>query len=191
MSICNDKKESILSDIVLLTDGSYCDKTEAHVKGSQHYAFSIFLFDSLGNLLIQKRANGKYHSGGLWSNTCCSHPLSVRSINGIEKEAKSRLFYEMGICDVSLNFEFLFSYNEQCSDYKENEVDYIFSCVSEQTPKVNEEEVSDFRWINIKTLKKEMQSSPEMFTIWFRQIMELHSDKLFKRELLENSCLQL
>ena len=174
----------VASDIVLLTDGSYCDKIEAHVKGSQHYAFSIFLFDSLGNLLIQKRAKDKYHSGGLWSNTCCSHPQSVGSINEIEKEAKLRLFYEMGICDVLLNFEFLYSYNEQCSDYKENEVDYVFSCVSEQTPKINKEEVSDFRWINIKTLKNELQSSPEMFTIWFRQIIELHSDRLFKKTII-------
>lgn len=180
-----------MKDCVLLTNNILYDKIAAHMKGLQHYAFSIFLFDSLGNLLIQKRAKGKYHSGGLWSNTCCSHPLSVHSINEIENEAKSRLFYEMGICDVSLDFEFLYSYNEQCSDYKENEVDYIFSCVSEQTPRINEEEVSDYRWINIKTLKKEMQSSPEMFTIWFRQIIELHSDKLFKRVLLENSCLQL
>lgn len=166
---------------VLLTDGSYCDKIEAHIKGIQHYAFSVFVFDSKGNMLLQRRAKGKYHSGELWSNSCCSHPMSVYSLKEIENQAKTRLNYEMGINDASLNFEFLFKYNEKCSNYKENEIDYVFSCISEQTPIINKQEVSDYRWIDYSTLIKEIELSPQIYTIWFRKIINKHSDRLFKK----------
>lgn len=186
-------EDSLSPNNVLLTDGTYCDKIEAHVRGSQHYAFSIFLFDSNGNLLLQRRSKGKYHSGGLWSNTCCSHPLSVSSIKEIEEQAKARLFYEMGMDDVSLHFEFSFAYNEQCSNYIENEIDYVFSCVSNQMPQINEEEVADYKWISIKNLQKELHHLPETFTIWFRRIIELHGDKLFANtnKIIGDSCYQL
>ena len=66
-----------IANKVLLTNGQYEDKMQAHIKGLQHYAFSVFLFDADERLLLQQRAFTKYHSGGLWSNTCCSHPMSI------------------------------------------------------------------------------------------------------------------
>lgn len=177
------KEDIKFSNKVLLTNGSFCDKIEAHIKGNQHYAFSVFLFDSMGNMLLQKRASGKYHSGGLWSNTCCSHPLSVSSIKTIEEQAKSRLYYEMGMNNVSLNFEFLFTYNEKCSEYNENEIDFIFSCISEQTPIVNRNEVDSYEWVSIENLIENMRKHPEKYTVWFRKIIETYGEKLIKKTI--------
>lgn len=169
-----------LGEKVLLTNGRLCDKMEVHIKGLQHYAFSIFLFDPMGNMLLQKRAKEKYHSGGLWSNTCCSHPLLISSIKDVEKQASSRLFYEMGIRDVSLKFMFLFAYNEKISNFRENEIDYIFTCVSNKTPLVNKEEIEDYKWVRFVDLEDYMRRFPEKFTIWFRKIIELHGKQLIR-----------
>lgn len=162
----------VASDIVLLTDGSYCDKIEAHVKGSQHYAFSVMIFDSLGNLLIQKRAKDKYHSGGLWSNACCGHPLTNSSIDLIQIAATKRLEEEMGIC-CKLKFDYCFKYKIDCGTLTENEVDYVFGGIYdyENPISLNKSEVENYRWVTREKLLEEMHSNPNAYTSWFRLLL--------------------
>ena len=132
--------KSFTKNKVLLTNGGFCDKMQAHKLGLQHYAYSIFIFDESGRLLLQQRALTKYHSGGLWSNTCCSHPLDVSDITTIKKQAIERLNEEMGIaCDLYSNT--IFTYKAICGNLVENEIDYIFYSHTNAISKINSHEV--------------------------------------------------
>lgn len=157
---------------VLLTSGKTCDKLEAHVKGLQHYAFSIFVYDSKGLMLLQQRALSKYHSGGLWSNACCSHPLQVDSLSHVEEQAKARLKYEMGLLVDELCFDYIFIYKRECSKLIENEVDYVFHVVIDEIPNINRKEVEAYKWIGDKELKVDIKLHPEKYSIWFKDIMD-------------------
>ena len=145
------------------------EKLEAHQKGLLHRAFSILLFNKNGELLLQKRAQGKYHSGGLWTNTCCSHP---RPAEDIKTAAKRRLIEEMGI-EATPEFAYKFMYRTKLDDNLiEHELDHVFTGNFDGTPQINASEVEDWKYINLKTLKKDMNERPEAYTYWFRLIME-------------------
>ncbi len=141
------------------------EKMEAHRKAALHRAFSIFVFNSQGQLMIQQRALHKYHSPGLWTNTCCSHP---RPGETTLDAAHRRLIEEMGF-DCDLNEVFHFTYKASFSNnLTEHEIDHVFFGVYDSIPALNSDEVSSYRMVSLNEIAKEMSDNPEMFTIWFR-----------------------
>lgn len=140
------------------------EKLEAHEKGLLHRAFSVFLFNEKGEMLLQRRAQEKYHSGGLWTNTCCSHPKPGETpLEG----ANRRLVEEMGI-SAELHHQFSFSYK---SDYdnglSEHEFDHVFFGDFSDAPKLNPDEAMDWKYISISELEDQVSRHPEKFTTWF------------------------
>lgn len=144
-------------------------KLKIHKLGLLHRSFSIFIFNSKGELLIQKRSKNKYHSGGLWSNTCCSHQKLNESLN---KAIHKRLIEEMGIdCDLKESFSFLYNIKLN-NDMIENEFDHVFVGVCDKKPKPNFKEVSNFKYISIRELKKDIKTHPNKYTEWFKIIIK-------------------
>ncbi len=150
-------------------------KLEAHQKGLLHRAFSILVSNSKNELLIHKRAEGKYHSEGLWTNTCCSHPMPGESIM---QAAHRRLQEEMGFdCPLENRFHFIYK-TELENGLTEHELDHVFTGQFDENPAPDPAEVSEFRWISPENLQMEMSRAPEKFTYWFRLIMEKYAERL-------------
>src|SRR5690606_8032161 len=128
------------------------DKLEAHQKGVLHRAFSVFIFNEKGDMLIHQRADSKYHGGGLWSNACCSHPQLNENV---KESAEERLKFEMGIeCDLTHKFSFIYNTPVE-NNLIEHEFDHVFSGTVTTNPNPNAEEVKAFKWITIANLQKE------------------------------------
>ena len=145
------------------------EKMEAHRRGVLHRAFSVVLFNSSGEMLLQRRADNKYHSGGLWTNTCCSHPVPEESIHDA---AQRRLKYEMGI-NLKPEFAFKFIYKTPLNESLiEHELDYVFIGTFDGSPIINKEEVSDWKFMSLTELKKDIKLYPEIYTVWFRLIVD-------------------
>jgi|SRR5690606_32595024 len=145
------------------------EKMEAHEKGALHRAFSIFIFNSKGELLLQQRALNKYHSPGLWTNTCCSHP---RPGEAVEDAAHRRLAEEMGMeCGLDYHFRFLYKASFD-NGLIEHELDHVFFGTSDTLPVLNSEEVAGYRYIGMKLLEKELSESPENYSPWLRICFE-------------------
>ena len=141
------------------------DKLEAHQKGLLHRAFSIFIFNSKGEMLLQQRAASKYHGGGLWTNACCSHPQWGEDIT---LSAVQRLHYEMGIkCDLQQLFKFIYMADVE-NNLIEHELDYVFKGHTDAEPIVNPTEVQDYEWISPEILAQKLHDQPELFTVWFK-----------------------
>lgn len=139
------------------------EKLEAHHKGELHRAFSIFLFDGEGRLLMQQRAANKYHSALLWTNTCCSHP---RPGEPLEMAAQRRLQEEMGI-GTDLHHRFSFIYKAAFGNgLQEHELDHVFFGRTNDTPAPDPHEVYDWRFVEMAALQVEMERAPEQFTAW-------------------------
>ena len=152
-------------------------KLEAHKRGILHRAFSVLIFNKKGELLIQQRALNKYHTPGLWSNTCCSHQIDGET--NIEA-GKRRLFEEMGFKVELFNFD-SFIYNAYFENgLIEYEFDHILVGIFEGTPLINKNEVNDYKWITFDKLQKEIYSSPQNYTVWFRIIFEKYKLSLKK-----------
>ena len=170
-----------MADYVILVDENDNDigieeKILAHQQKLLHRAFSIFLFNDSFEILLQKRAPNKYHSGNLWTNTCCSHPLQNLSL--IES-AEKRLIEEMGI-EANLNKVFSFIYEAEFENgLYEHEFDHVLFGRFNGEPILNPDEAVDFRWITISELKDEIQNNPNKFTFWLR-IMFNNYYKYFK-----------
>ena len=145
------------------------EKIKAHREGKLHRSFSIFLFNKKGELLIQKRAKSKYHSPGLWSNACCSHPRPDRNL---EDEAKRRLKEEMGIVKCNLKEVFNFIYNQKVGDLTEHEFDHVFFGTFGGNPKPNPDEAESWKWVNPIELKKDIKENPGKYTAWFKLILD-------------------
>jgi isopentenyl-diphosphate delta-isomerase len=161
-------EEVILVDTVDNVIGTM-EKMEAHQKGLLHRAFSILVFNSKGEMLIQKRAHSKYHSAGLWTNACCSHPMPGE---GTDDATRRRLLYEMGI-DVQLQFVFKFIYRVSLDQgLIEHEVDHVYTGVFDGTPEVNPEEVADWKFVGVTDLKNDVRQHPEKYTHWFSLILD-------------------
>ena len=145
------------------------EKMEAHVKGVLHRAFSILLFNDEGKVLLQKRSQNKYHSAGLWTNTCCSHPLPDEQL----KEAtRRRLKEEMGI-DLEPAFRYSFIYKAQLNDnLTEHELDHVFVGTYNGTPVVNRQEVEAWKFVDRNWLKKDIEENPAAYTVWFKLMMK-------------------
>lgn len=156
------------------------EKMEAHQKGLLHRAFSVLIFNSSEQVLLQKRASSKYHSGGLWTNTCCSHP---RPGETVLDAANRRLMEEMGMtADLTERFHFIYK-TDLDNDLVEHELDHVLVGQSDDLPKLNSDEAEDFKYIDLETLKEELKSSPENYTVWFKIIMEAYFDHEFKVEV--------
>jgi isopentenyl-diphosphate Delta-isomerase len=141
------------------------EKLEAHKKGLLHRAFSIFVFNDKEELLLQRRAFDKYHSGGLWTNTCCSHP---RPGEDLVSAVHRRLREEMGFdCNLHEINRFLYR-AEFLNGLIENELDHVF--VGEFCGEVNpdESEVAEHRWVNMEQVEKDVVLNPEAYSYWFR-----------------------
>ena len=144
------------------------EKMEAHEKGLLHRAFSIVLFNSKGEMLLQKRSGKKYHSGGLWTNACCSHPQPSEPM---EKAARRKLLYEMGI-DLQPVFAYKFIYQTKVNaNLTEYEYDYVFTGTFNGKPEINTEEVEDWKFIDLLSLRKDLHQNPGHYTYWFRLII--------------------
>lgn len=144
-------------------------KLQAHRDGALHRAVSVFLFNDDGEVLLQRRADGKYHSAGLWSNACCSHP---RSGEKPEAAASRRLNEEMGL---SVPLEFVFHFTYRCSfpgGLSEHEFDHVFVGHTNSDPTPDASEVSGWRWEPVDAVADELKMNPERFTAWFREPFE-------------------
>ena len=152
-------------------------KLEAHEKGVLHRAFSIFIFNSKYELLLQKRASSKYHSGGLWTNTCCSHP---REGEDILDAANRRLDEEMGI-KTSLRKVYDFIYKAELDNQlTEHEFDHVFYGVFDNDPILNKEEAEDFKWVDMETLNNDIIKDEDNYTVWFKIAFEYFYNYLKK-----------
>jgi isopentenyl-diphosphate delta-isomerase len=149
------------------------DKMAAHRKGALHRAFSVFIFNSNGELLLQQRALDKYHSGGQWTNTCCSHP---RPGENTVDAAHRRLMEEMGlICELEEVFTFSYRH-EFANGLTEHEYDHVFIGYTNEAPKPNPTEVADFLYLKPELLALELNKQPDKYTAWlaicFDQVMD-------------------
>ncbi len=141
------------------------EKMEAHQKGALHRAFSVFIFNSKGEMLLQKRASSKYHSPGLWTNTCCSHP---RHNESTIEAANRRLKEEMGMT-TDLTHAFQFIYNVKLDQgMNEHELDHVFIGTTDEPPILNPSEVEDYQYLLPKYIEEQINKHPEHFTEWFK-----------------------
>lgn len=145
------------------------EKMAAHRRGVLHRAFSIFVFDEAGRLLLQRRARGKYHSGGLWSNTCCSHP---RVGEPLLRAAHRRLREEMGF-DCPLDRLFGFVYRAALGGgLVEHEYDHVLAGRFRGTPAPDANEVDDWKWESLPAVRSRLAERPDAFTAWFGPALE-------------------
>lgn len=145
------------------------EKLEAHKLGLLHRAFSVFIFNSKNELLIHKRAIDKYHSGGLWTNSCCSHPFPAEDYS---TAAIRRVKEELGLTINKVEKLGHIIYKVELeNDLTEHEFDYILKVNSDEKPQLNYDEISEFTYQPIEEIKSEMKVNPEKFTFWFREIL--------------------
>jgi isopentenyl-diphosphate delta-isomerase len=144
-------------------------KMEAHRKGLLHRAISVFIINSAGEWILQKRAHDKYHSRGLWTNTCCTHPLPGES----ELEsANRRLSEEMGII-TDLKKVFSFIYKEKVdNELTEHEYDHVFAGITDFDPLINTKEVVDWKRVSFEELHSDILKNPGNYTSWFKKIYQ-------------------
>ncbi len=162
-------------DLVILVDENdreigLKDKLSAHRDGDLHRALSVFIFDSQGRMLLQRRAMQKYHSGGLWTNTCCSHPKPGEAVMDA---AIRRLQEEMGIACNNLVRVFSFTYKADVGNgLVEHELDHVFIGSSEALPKTDYEEVMEYRYLSLSEVQQELEEKPASYTTWFHLIFD-------------------
>ncbi len=177
----------MITEHVILVDEQdnmtgFMEKMEAHTGAHLHRAFSVFIFNSSGKLLLQQRALSKYHSPGLWTNTCCSHP---RPGEETADAAHRRMKEEMGFdCDFEEAFSFIYE-AELDNQLTEHEFDHVFIGTSDTIPQVNPDEVADYRYAAIGQVRAEMDQHPESFTIWFRIAFD-RVEAYFRENLKKN-----
>ncbi len=150
-------------------------KMEAHKKGILHRAFSVFVFNKKGELLLQQRALDKYHSPGLWTNTCCSHQRDGESSLGA---GKRRLNEEMGFyCDLEEVFWFIYSAAFD-NGLTEHELDHVMVGYYDNDPVINLQEVASFKWMSLDKVKQDIAEHPENYTEWFKIIFKEYDERL-------------
>ncbi|MEM7549262.1 MAG: isopentenyl-diphosphate Delta-isomerase [Bacteroidota bacterium] len=155
------------------------EKMDVHRKGQLHRAFSIFVLNDQNELLIQRRAKVKYHSGGLWGNTCCSHPIKGERQ---EVTVHRRLREEMGFdCDLKEVFSFIYRADLD-KGLVEHEYDYVYFGRFNGTPVPNPEEVDEYKWIALDKLDHELEANPDEYVYWIKPAF-----KEFYKRFSENS----
>jgi len=158
----------MLEEVVLVNEKDEAigtmEKMAAHEKALLHRAFSVFVFNKNGDLLMQQRAHSKYHSGGLWTNTCCSHP---RPGEHVADAANRRLQEEMGFT-TSLNKAFDFTYKAAFDNgLTEHEFDHVIIGQYDGLVDFNPNEVAAYEFMPAQELERQIQETPERFTAWF------------------------
>ena len=144
------------------------EKNAVHIDGDLHRAFSIFIFNKRGELLLQQRSLEKYHSAGLWTNSCCSHPLL--SEEGSE-EAESRLRDEMGFsCVLKKVTRIKYNLHLQCGMI-EHESNDIYQGVYDGEVVINPEEACDYKWVSFSEILDELTQNPQAYTEWFKYLL--------------------
>ena len=159
------------------------EKMEAHQKGLLHRAFSVFLLNDSNQLLLQKRALDKYHSPGLWTNTCCSHP---RKNEKVIDAGHRRLFEEMGIKSELKPFTSFVYKAEFDNSLTEHELDHVYLGKSDDLPELNPEEAMEYKFVNPDRLIEDMKENPSNYTVWFRIIMLDHFSKIYQKLTYES-----
>jgi isopentenyl-diphosphate delta-isomerase len=145
------------------------EKMLAHQKGLLHRAFSVVLFNSRGEVLLQKRAATKYHSAGLWTNTCCSHPKPGEAI---DDTIRKRLDFEMGIeARTTFSYKFIYKTNLE-HDLIEFEYDHVYTGIFDGRPQINVHEVEDWKFMGMEDLKHDIARNPGAYTYWFKLIVQ-------------------
>ena len=145
------------------------EKIEAHEKALLHRAFSVFIFNKEGKLMLQQRALTKYHTPGLWTNTCCSHQREGES--NIEA-GKRRLMEEMGFStDLKDTISFIYKAPFQ-NGLTEHEYDHILVGQYDEDPNPNPDEVNAWKWVSLEEVKEDMKVNPEVYTEWFKIIFD-------------------
>lgn len=166
--------ENTLEPYVILVDQNdnqigIAGKMEAHEKALLHRAVSVFILDQEGKWILQRRAFDKYHSNGLWTNTCCTHPLPGETSTAA---AARRLKEEMGL-ECNLNELFSFTYREKLEKgLTEHEFDHVFYGISSKDPVINTSEVEDWKAVSFDDLYTDIRENPSNYTYWFKKIYE-------------------
>ncbi|MDJ0644614.1 MAG: isopentenyl-diphosphate Delta-isomerase [Flavobacteriaceae bacterium] len=165
--LVNDKDEQI----------GLMPKLEAHKRALLHRAFSVFVFNKKGELLLQQRAAHKYHSPLLWTNTCCSHQRNGET--NIEAGTR-RLQEEMGfVCDLKEIFSFIYKAPFD-NGLTEHELDHVMVGTYDDDPAINTDEVEGFKWMSLDEVKEDIQSQPEIYTEWFKIIFNEYYQRLIE-----------
>jgi len=166
-------KKNMNKNVILVDENNneigIMEKLEAHVQGKLHRAFSIFIFNKKGELLLQQRDSKKYHSGNLWTNTVCSHPEPNKDLYEC---VNNRMQEEMGFkTPVKEVFTFLYKSGYE-NGLTEHEFDHVFIGFYENNPNPNPNEVMNFKWISIKEIVQDMKKNSEIYTSWFKILMQ-------------------
>ena len=162
-------EENVILVDVLDNQLGLMPKMEAHEKAVLHRAFSVFIFNDEGELMLQQRAAHKYHSPLLWTNTCCSHQRDGES--NIEA-GKRRLIEEMGF-KTNLKEIFSFVYKAQFDNgLTEHELDHVMIGNFNGVPKINPDEVASYKWMTLEAVKKDIELQPNIYTAWFKIIFK-------------------
>lgn len=160
----------MMEEFVILVDQNdnqvgVMEKIQAHIEASLHRAFSVFIFNSKGELMLQQRALTKYHSPGLWSNTCCSHPRpGEKTIDAAHRRMKEEMGFD---CHFTEAFSFVYK-APFTNELTEHEFDHVFIGISDELPVLNTEEAGNYRMATLEDIRKEMDEDPEKFSVWFR-----------------------
>lgn len=148
------------------------EKMKAHIDGKLHRAFSVLLFNENGELLLQQRAHSKYHSGGLWTNCCCSHPKPGEdTLTAVKRRLHEELFIEPGEQNTLQKIGQFIYYAELDNGLTEHELDHIYIGFYPHTPKINPDEAMNYRWSSLNSLREEILKEPEHYTFWFKEII--------------------
>ena len=151
------------------------EKMEAHEKALLHRAFSVFIFNKKGELMLQQRAASKYHSPLLWTNTCCSHQRDGET--NLEA-GKRRLQEEMGfVTEIKEVFSFIYKAPFD-NGLTEHELDHVMVGSFEDAPNINKEEVESYKWMTLEDVKSDIENNPEIYTAWFKIIFDKSFEKL-------------
>jgi isopentenyl-diphosphate Delta-isomerase len=168
-------------ELVILVDARDLEvgregKLVAHRRGDMHRAISVCVTDSKGRMLLQRRATGKYHSGGLWTNACCTHPRPGESVAAA---AERRLREELGVT-CSLQFLFRTHYEAPVgSDLIENEIVHVFHGEYNGVVRPNPSEVEEFSWVSREELLSDIEKRPDCYTYWFNYYVRVFGDAIF------------
>lgn len=141
------------------------EKLQVHEQGLLHRAFSVFIFNKKGELLLQQRSENKYHSAGLWSNTCCSHPEFEEDT---KEAAEKRLKEEMGLdCELEFKFKFIYKANFE-NGLTEYELDHVYFGFTGELPIPDKSEVKSWKYLGIKELEKDVTGNSQNYTEWLK-----------------------
>jgi isopentenyl-diphosphate delta-isomerase len=148
------------------------EKLKAHQEGKLHRAFSVLLFNDKKELLLQQRALSKYHSGGLWTNACCSHPRPQEDmISSVRRRLNEELLIPTSETIHIKKIDSFIYFVELENGLIEHELDYLYIGYYPKTPEINKEEAMDYRWNSLDSIKNDIKKHPETFSFWFKEII--------------------